>query len=628
MKREIQLTDTGGKATWGRAKCFFPVDLSSPISVIAPDGRTLSFRPTFLVLENRTTQETILLGTVNVTNASPGMVFLPNSVIWTNIFDSGPKVSLEVIYNADKGSIEQNLLVEESLTTLPNGWSPAECALECWTEWTGSEPAWVQTRTIALRADAGTNDSVPAQDTTVSFGAVRITAGGSAFSLGDDSSTLPVAKSWIQVPAQNPQQPPKRYLIEALDLLSATNQLNALPKPARQASLRLPKPGCSQLLQAHVGDDVSRRPTNSVASPAPRIPTPRRMLLAQAPHLTPDTRHSSSSPDTRHSSLVTPHPTAFVIDFTLLNALPVPSSAISWWPAEGNATDFLTNHNDGTAFNSPWYSAGEVVQAFSFDGAGAHIRIPDSASLHVSNAVTVEAWIYPTNYSDYSDIVGKWDFSEDPINQRSLDVSLKSGGQAYIVISTNGQDSGASFVLTTNSVPLNTWTHVAATYDGSALLVFLNGLTNASGAAANHIFRGTNDLGIGGYVGGASPGEVGSPFTGSIDEPTIYARALSASEIQAICNAGPAGKVIPEGIPCPANAVAWWPGDANAFDIAHTNMGVFLNNAVLGPGMVGQGFSLNGSGAHVRVTPASGSRPPIARTPPSFPTAPARSPSK
>src|SRR5262245_48556090 len=109
LKREIQVTESGAKATWGRTEAFFPPDLSSPISVITPDGRNISFRPTFLVLENRITQETILLGTV--TNSSIGTVYLPNSVVWSNIFGSGPRVSLEIVYNASKGSIEQNLLL-------------------------------------------------------------------------------------------------------------------------------------------------------------------------------------------------------------------------------------------------------------------------------------------------------------------------------------------------------------------------------------------------------------------------------------------------------------------------------------------------------------------------------------
>jgi hypothetical protein len=583
LQREIQLTDTGAKATWGRAKAFFPPDLSAPILVITPDGRNVSFRPTFLVLENRATQETVLLGTV--TNSSIGTIYLPNSVIWTNIFDSGPRVSLEIIYDGVKGLIEQNLLVNEALPALPTGWSAADTVLECWTEWTGSEPTGIQSRTVALRPDPGTNTPVLAQDDTVSLGAARITAGGSAFSLGNDSETLPVAKSWVQAPAQNPQQPPRRFLIEVLDLLSASQQLNALPKPARQASLRAPKPGRSQMLQASVADDV-RRLTNSTSHSS------RRMLVA-------GTSPRSLQPQLSAFNHQLANP-AFVIDFTLLNAVPVSPNAISWWPAGSNPYDALTNHNDGTEYNGLVYSAGEVGQGFSLDGLAAHVRVPDSPSLRVSNAVTVEVWVNPTNSLYYSDILSKWDLVEN-INQRSFKVSLAPGGQAYFTLSTNGQDSGASFVLTTNSVPTNAWTHIAATYDGSALLVYLNGQTNASGTAANHIFRSTNDLGIGGYVGGADPRDVASPFPGAIDEATIYSRALSASEIQAIYNAGPAGKINPDCAPCPSNAVAWWPGDANAFDIAHTNMGVLLNNARLASGIVGQGFSFNGTGAHVRV---------------------------
>ena len=46
-----------------------------------------------------------------------------------------------------------------------------------------------------------------------------------------------------------------------------------------------------------------------------------------------------------------------------------PSGLVSWWPAEGNASD-IQGTNNGT-FNGPVFAPGEVAQAFSFDGSGA-----------------------------------------------------------------------------------------------------------------------------------------------------------------------------------------------------------------------------------------------------------------
>src|SRR6185369_13887794 len=57
VQREITITETGCEATAGRHKVRFTADIASdrPITVTMPDGKTLAFRPSFIVLANRTT---------------------------------------------------------------------------------------------------------------------------------------------------------------------------------------------------------------------------------------------------------------------------------------------------------------------------------------------------------------------------------------------------------------------------------------------------------------------------------------------------------------------------------------------------------------------------------------------
>jgi hypothetical protein len=145
LKREVQVTDAGAAATWGRSKLYLPSDIASPISVITPDGRNLSCRPTFLVLENRLTGETLLLGAV--TN-SIGMAY-SNSVVWDNVFDAGPAASVEIVYR--ENAIEQNLILRES-PALPEGWAASDTVLECWTEWLGTQPDATESRTMTVLA--------------------------------------------------------------------------------------------------------------------------------------------------------------------------------------------------------------------------------------------------------------------------------------------------------------------------------------------------------------------------------------------------------------------------------------------------------------------------------------------
>jgi len=77
--------------------------------------------------------------------------------------------------------------------------------------------------------------------------------------------------------------------------------------------------------------------------------------------------------------------------------------------------------------------------------------------------------------------------------------------------------------------------HFAATYDGAWLKVYLNGVLANQAAWTNGIFPGNAPLVIGANL-------IHSVFNGLIDEPAVYNRALSDTEIQAVYNAGSAGK--------------------------------------------------------------------------------------
>ena len=82
-------------------------------------------------------------------------------------------------------------------------------------------------------------------------------------------------------------------------------------------------------------------------------------------------------------------------------------------------------------------------------------------------------------------------------------------------------------------------------------------------------------------------------FKGIIDEPAIYSRALSQSEILAIYNAGAAGKNNPNCTPPATNIVAWWSGDGNHYDLARTNHAT-VSGATYVSAVVSQGFNFDG----------------------------------
>jgi hypothetical protein len=86
----------------------------------------------------------------------------------------------------------------------------------------------------------------------------------------------------------------------------------------------------------------------------------------------------------------------------------------------------------------------------------------------------------------------------------------------------------------TAALPLNTWTHVATTYDGSTQRLFVGGTQVASRTQTGAIATSNSPLRIGGN------GVWSEWFAGLLDEVRVYNRALSASEISAALS-GPVG---------------------------------------------------------------------------------------
>ena len=81
---------------------------------------------------------------------------------------------------------------------------------------------------------------------------------------------------------------------------------------------------------------------------------------------------------------------------TLAQSIP-PANLVGRWRAEGNARDSAGRH-DGTLPSGMSYARGKIGQAFTFDGRGHGVCIPDSPDFVLTNALTIAGWIYPRQY--------------------------------------------------------------------------------------------------------------------------------------------------------------------------------------------------------------------------------------
>lgn len=187
----------------------------------------------------------------------------------------------------------------------------------------------------------------------------------------------------------------------------------------------------------------------------------------------------------------------------------------------GTVNDLSGNGNTGTISNATWSTAGKHARALNFNGTNALVTVPDSASLHLATGMTLEAWVNPSSMG------GVW---------RTVVFKERPGGMLYALYANNGaanQPVGQLWLGNTEqtaagagSLPINSWTHLAATFDGASLRLYVNGTLVTTFAASGSLASTTNPLRIGGNS------IWGEYFRGLIDDVRIYNRALSATEIQ------------------------------------------------------------------------------------------------
>jgi hypothetical protein len=187
-----------------------------------------------------------------------------------------------------------------------------------------------------------------------------------------------------------------------------------------------------------------------------------------------------------------------------------------------NANDETTNNNDGTISGATHITSGKYGSALAFDGTNDVVVVTDSTSLHLSSGMTLEAWVYPTS------ALSNW----KAILQKETDAYFLNANT-----SANHAGGGGTFggtccgvVQSPGPLPVNQWTHVAATYDGSMLRLYLNGSPAGSQAQTGSVQVTSTPLRIGGNTYGTEF------FPGRIDEVRIYNRALSQGEIQGDMN--------------------------------------------------------------------------------------------
>ena len=219
----------------------------------------------------------------------------------------------------------------------------------------------------------------------------------------------------------------------------------------------------------------------------------------------------------------------------------LPSSAVGWWPGEGDASDRFAR-SPGTPQRGVSWANGEVGQAFSFTAISQQaVEIPSSAL--VTSSVSVEAWVNPASQlggSGQAFIFGQ-------SYGRQLIVRNDGYNPNGLIVAWAVSNSRWPFyeVDSTTDAPIGQWTHLVGTWDQTTLTLklYINGALNQSAPLNITPWDSGCPCHIGGvYDSSGDCSYIGQFFNGLIDEVTYYNQALSAADVSSLYIAGAAGK--------------------------------------------------------------------------------------
>lgn len=202
----------------------------------------------------------------------------------------------------------------------------------------------------------------------------------------------------------------------------------------------------------------------------------------------------------------------------------------------GSSKTFTVGEAFSATLNSCQYrivhqnGAGRYGFSLQMDGVDDYVNVANNSSLQLQQ-FTLSAWVKTTASGSYQGFIAK---DGNSISTRNYWFGLTLGGAgvgtsgSIVLLAHAGGVSNGLKLGGTTLVNDGSWHHVAATGDGSTARIYIDGKLENSTTYSGALYTGTEAV----YVGGGPSGSY--PYTGMIDDPRIYNRALSTNEISAL----------------------------------------------------------------------------------------------
>lgn len=219
---------------------------------------------------------------------------------------------------------------------------------------------------------------------------------------------------------------------------------------------------------------------------------------------------------------------------------PPPSGMAGWWTMDSTTVDHLGLNN--TIQHGGIFSQGKVLHGYKSTSYNTYIEIPDNPNLNLADSFSIDAWIRIDSFnSDNMMIV--WKGNPYGLNTSTsysmvvLNQNHTYPGKLCIIL---GNGTAANFAISNTALPINQDIMVATVVNGNFIKIYINGVLDSTTPITISNYNSSHPLQIGGIKNLASHRT--NYFNGIIDELELFNRALSATEIQAIYNAGSYGK--------------------------------------------------------------------------------------
>ncbi len=212
------------------------------------------------------------------------------------------------------------------------------------------------------------------------------------------------------------------------------------------------------------------------------------------------------------------------LDPPLTAAPAVTPTLVGWWKLDNDVKDSSGSGNNGTIIGTPTYvAAGKIGAALKLNGTTDYVDCGNAGSVNITDVITLSAWFKPANFAN-----------------SAYQTFISKGDNAYVLAQTNanllqlaiydGTWYSANSAAVTSTMN-GSWHHVASTYDGTQLRLYVDGQMAASTLRTGVIAQDTHVLSL-----GRNSQNTGRLFHGELDDVRIYHGALPTADIKKLAN--------------------------------------------------------------------------------------------